>query len=142
MIVVCQHCQGMNRVPDEKVGSNPLCGKCKQPVLADSAIEADTSIFQRYLMKSELPVVVDFWASWCGPCQMMAPIFNKLAEKMKSQAVFLKVNTESEQALAAQYGIRSIPSLKIFQGGKVINEIAGALPEPQLKAWIEQACKR
>jgi len=141
MILVCHHCQGLNRVPDDKLGNNPICGKCKQAVLADSAIEVDSNQFQRYLSKSELPVVVDFWASWCGPCQMMAPIFNKVANEMKGKAVFLKVNTETEQALAAQFNIRSIPALKIFRNGKVVDEMAGALPEMQMKSWVEQACK-
>jgi len=139
MILVCPACSGLNRVSSEKLNDQPKCGKCHEAVVPNTALEVTGSQFLRFIQKSELPVVVDFWASWCGPCQMMAPIYSSVAKALSGKAILLKVNTESEQQLAAQYNIRSIPALKIFKQGRVINEVAGALQESQLKAWISQS---
>jgi len=136
MKLVCSSCLGVNRVPDERLVDNPWCGKCQHFLLSTDVIEASEALFNKYVANSELPVVVDFWASWCGPCQAMAPVFSELAKEMKGKCVFLKVDTESEQQLAARFAIRSIPSLKVFKAGKVAAETAGALPKIQLKAFI------
>ncbi|MEY8262596.1 MAG: thioredoxin TrxC [Bermanella sp.] len=138
MNLVCSQCLGVNRVPSERLQDGPRCGKCQHPLLAGDVVDANASLFKQLIGRSELPVVVDFWAPWCGPCKMMAPVFAKLASNLKGKAIFVKVNTESEQSLAAQFAIRSIPSLKVFKQGKMVGDMAGALPESQLKVWIER----
>ena len=138
MHLACPACSAVNRVPVERLGDQPKCGKCQAQLLPNQAVEVNQTQFQALVGRGELPVVVDFWASWCGPCQMMAPVFNKVAEQLAGKALFVKVNTESEQQLAAQFGIRSIPTLKVFKSGKVVGDMAGALPEGQLKQWVSQ----
>lgn len=138
MHLACPTCSGVNRVPEERLSDQPKCGKCQGLLLPGKAVEVNQAQFQKLVSRGELPVVVDFWASWCGPCQAMAPVFNKVAEAFKERAIFVKVNTESEQQLAAQFGIRSIPTLKVFKGGKVVADMAGALPEQQLQQWLAQ----
>ena len=139
MILVCSACLGLNRVPQDKLSEKPKCGKCAHMLVPSTALDVNAASFSRFIEKSDLPVVVDFWASWCGPCQGMAPAYSQVASKLAGRAILLKVNTETEQALSAQYNIRSIPALKVFKQGKVVSELAGALPESQLKAWVEQS---
>jgi len=136
MHLVCTNCLGVNRVPAERLNEQPKCGKCQSFLLPARAVEVNQVQFQKLVTRSELPVVVDFWAAWCGPCQMMGPVFNQVAAQMADKAIFVKVNTESEQQLAMQYGIRSIPALKVFKQGQVSAEMAGALPEGQLRQWL------
>jgi len=136
MHLVCTNCLGVNRVPAERLNEQPKCGKCQSFLLPARAVEVNQAQFQKLVTRSELPVVVDFWAAWCGPCQMMGPVFNQVAAQMADKAIFVKVNTESEQQLAMQYGIRSIPALKVFKHGQVSAEMAGALPEGQLRQWL------
>ena len=139
MHITCPDCGAINRIPDEKQNQPGQCGKCKSPLFSGSVTDLSDSNFQRFITKNDLPVVVDFWASWCGPCQMMAPIFKDVAAAMPYQARFAKVNTEQAQQTAGQFSIRSIPTLMVFKNGKVIDQMAGALPAQQLKQWIHQA---
>lgn len=139
-VVVCPHCHGSNRIPDEKCSadSGAICGHCKQALFDGLVIEADGISFNKHLTRNELPIVVDFWAPWCGPCRQFAPTFSQVAKQFAGKAQFIKINTEQQQQLAAQYGIRSIPSLMIFKGGKKLADLAGALPAPQLTQWLRQ----
>ena len=139
MHIVCAHCHATNRIPEDRKASQGQCGKCKQPIWSGKPVELTDSTFSKYTSKNDMPVIVDFWASWCGPCQMMAPVFSEVASEMKDAALFAKVNTEHAQQTSTQFAIRSIPTLALFRNGKEVDRIAGALPGPQLKQWIQQA---
>ncbi|MDR9466989.1 thioredoxin TrxC [Marinospirillum sp.] len=136
--LACPHCLAMNRIPTSRLGDGPKCGQCKQPVFTKAPLEVDEKSFHSLVLKGDLPVVVDFWASWCGPCKMMAPAFAEVAGELEPQLRFAKVNTEQSQQLAAQYGIRSIPTLAVFKGGKEIARQAGAMQAGQLRSWLQQ----
>lgn len=134
--ICCPDCGGINRVPSSKVTLSPTCGKCKAALNAGYPVNLTQNNFVRYVSKNDLPVVVDFWAPWCGPCGMMAPFFEQAAKEMKSQALFAKLNTEQHQAIGAKYNIRSIPTLLVFKNGREIARQAGAMDATTLKTWV------
>lgn len=136
MIIACPHCDTLNRVPDERVNQQPTCGKCKLSVFTAAPIELNSANFANHANKSELPLVVDFWASWCRPCKSFAPIFSAAAKTWEPQFRFGKINTEEQQALAAQFNIRSIPTLMIFKQGHILTQQAGALPSSAFNQWL------
>ena len=137
--LVCPHCNATNRVPSDKLQAELNCGKCHQPLLAAHPDNLGEAAFNAQLAKSDLPMVVDFWAPWCGPCRMMAPAYEKVSQDMKGKARFVKVNTEDEQGLAAKYNIRSIPTLVVFAGGLEIARQPGAMSAPDLARWVSAA---
>jgi thioredoxin 2 len=137
MIIACPHCDTLNRVPEERLEQQPTCGKCKQNLFVGVPIELTAANFSHHANKSELPLVVDFWASWCGPCKSFAPVFTQAAKKWEPAFRFGKLKTEEQQALAAQFNIRSIPTLMVFKQGKTIAQQSGAMPASSFNQWLE-----
>ncbi|MCL4170836.1 UNVERIFIED_CONTAM: hypothetical protein GTU68_001738, partial [Idotea baltica] len=141
VIVVCSKCAGLNRIPEHKSIGDAQCGKCRQAVYQNQPVTLNDSNFFRYIEKNDLPVVVDYWASWCGPCQQMAPIFDSVAQQ-SDQLIFAKVNTEQATQVSAQAGIRSIPTLIFFHQGQEVDRKSGGLSEAQMKQWIMQCIQK
>ncbi len=134
--ITCSHCMAKNRLPVEKINQEPTCGKCKKSILVDAPIALTDQNFQLFIQNYDLPVIVDFWATWCGPCQMMAPVYAQVSSNMKSQARFAKVDTEQAQQVAANFNIRSIPTLIVYKAGKEVARQAGAMDKTSLTNWV------
>lgn len=135
--LVCPHCGAVNRIPANRLSDNPKCGKCKKPLVASHPLELNDASFARMMQKHDLPVVVDFWAEWCGPCKMMAPAFADAAQRLAPSVTLAKLNTETSQQTAAQFGIRSIPTMILFKNGREVARQSGAMNAAQIVQWVQ-----
>ena len=136
LTIGCPHCHALNRVPSARLHETPACGRCHRNLFDARPLELDESSFAVHAERSELPLLVDFWAPWCGPCRTMAPQFEAAATQLEPQARLGKVDTEAQPALAARYGIRSIPTLILFQHGRELARQSGAMVATDILRWV------
>ena len=134
--IVCPHCHTTNRVAADQIASSPDCGKCHQPLFTASPLALDAASFERHIGRSQIPVLVDFWEPWCGPCRQMAPAYAQAAKELEPQVRLAKLDTEAHPQPAARFNIRSIPTMILFKGGQEAARISGALPASEIVRWV------
>lgn len=135
--VICPRCNATNRLPADRLAAGPKCGKCGEKIFAGHPAELTDASFQKHVGRSDIPVVVDFWAPWCGPCKMMAPAFKEAAAQLEPGVRLAKVNTEAQQALGAEFGIRSIPTMIMFRNGREVARQSGAMGSADIVRWVQ-----
>jgi len=138
ILIPCPSCDTLNRLPAERRGEPGKCGHCHRPLFTAHPIDLTLARFSRHADAADLPLLVDFWASWCGPCRVMAPVFEQAAQRFEPRLRFAKVDTDAEQELAARYRIQAIPTMILLQGGRELARHSGAVPASELNRWIEQ----
>ncbi|MBV9884317.1 MAG: thioredoxin TrxC [Sphingomonadaceae bacterium] len=142
LVVACPTDAALNRVARAKLDRNPKCGKCHSPLFQGKAVEIGAANFDSHALKSDLPVVIDLWAEWCGPCRMMTPSFEAAAPRLEPLVRLGKLDTEAEPAIAGRFGIRGIPSMIVIRKGQELARTSGAMPTSAIVAWVEQALRR
>ncbi len=136
--IICPHCDATNRTPNSQLNDNPKCGKCHKPLFSGKPMELTGKNFQKHISRSHIPVLVDFWAPWCGPCKMMAPAFEQAALALEPKVRLAKLNTENEQQIGGRFAIRSIPTLALFKNGQELNRQAGAMGAQDIIRWVSE----